>query len=104
MTQQFGRATKLSFRITTSTTTAVVAADAYLSSVNVTVSNAGTTWTIKVQDKSATPRIGYINDGTGVVIGTKYQNFTDPIPMFGGIDIVTAGTAGVMDVFITYFN
>jgi hypothetical protein len=57
-----------------------------------------------VQDKSGTPRVAYTNDGAGVVLGTVGKTFTDPIFMSGGIDIVTVGTAGVMDVFLTYLS
>jgi hypothetical protein len=104
MSQEFqhGAPTRVNKHITSSATTAVTAVDALLHSVNVTTTTAGTTWVIKVQDKSGTPLVAYTNSSTGVAVGTDSKSFPQGLQMNGGIDIVTAGTAGVLDVFLAY--
>ncbi|HEX3108112.1 MAG TPA: hypothetical protein VHU41_03380 [Thermoanaerobaculia bacterium] len=89
--------------ITTKTTTTPTASTAYISSITICVSGAGTSWSISVQNKEATPKIYYTV--SSVALGTTTFNFTEPILATSGIDIVTAGTtAGTMDVFITYWQ
>ena len=72
-----------------------------ISQLVISVTNAGTTWTIKIQNKEAIPKVLYINSGTGVVVGTTVVSLNVSALMVGGVDIITAGTAGIMDVFIS---
>ncbi len=86
--------------ITTKTTTNVVASTVTLHTLIISTSNAGTSWTLTVQDKSTTPKILYV--GT-VSVSTIVIELPVGIVMTGGIDLVTAGsTAGVMDVWESY--
>jgi hypothetical protein len=92
--------TAYSAHITTSATTTVVASTAYVYTVTVAVSNAGTAWTITIRSKEGTPKILY--SATAAVGTTTPISAEVPIGLTSGIDIVTAGTAGVADVWITY--
>jgi hypothetical protein len=92
--------TAYSAHITTSTTTTVVASTAYVYTVQVAVSNAGTAWTITIRSKEGTPKILYT--ATAAVGSTMVITAEVPIGLVSGIDIVTAGTAGVADIWITY--
>jgi hypothetical protein len=94
-----------STHITTNTTVTVVSTTCYLRSIAIGVPNAGTTWTLVIRNKEATPKTVYIASGTGgaVSTGTVGLSWDEPIIMTGGIDIVTSGgTPGVADVFLTY--
>lgn len=104
MAQEFphGGLVRSNAHITTSTTTTPVSTDAILYSINIGVTTAGTTWVLTIKDKGSTPKVAYINTGTGVAIGQTSIAFPFGIRMDGGIDIVTAGTAGVLDVFLVY--
>lgn len=88
-------------RITTKTTTTLIAASVYLRRLVISCSIAGTAWTLQIQDKASAPKI-WVPAFTLTVPATGLPTiitFDDPIPMTGGIDIVTAGTtAGVVDV------
>ena len=92
--------TAYSAHITTSATTTVISSTAYVYTVTVAVSNAGTGWTIKIQSKEGTPKILYT--ATAAVGTTTPISAEVPIGLTSGIDIVTAGTAGVADIWITY--
>jgi hypothetical protein len=92
--------TAYSAHITTSATTTVVASTAYVYTVTVAVSNAGTAWTITIRSKEGTPKILY--SATAAVGTTTPISAEVPIGLTSGIDIVTAGTAGVADVWVTY--
>jgi hypothetical protein len=92
--------TAYSAHITTSATTTVVATTAYVYTVQVAVSNAGTGWTITIRSKEATPKILYT--ATAAVGSTMVITAEVPIGLTSGIDIITAGTAGVADIWITY--
>lgn len=82
--------------ITTKTTTNIIASTCTLQTLLLCTSNAGTSWTISVQDKATTPQIIYA--GT-LATGTVVIELPVGIKMDGGIDIVTGGsTAGVLDV------
>lgn len=90
-------------RITTGTTgtpvtTTLIATNCYVQQIVISCEDAGTAWTLRVQDKSSpnpfvllpeftlsVPPDGYTNVMWG---GVNYY----PIPMTGGIDIVTRGT------------
>jgi hypothetical protein len=90
--------------ITTSATTSVTSTTAYVSSIVITVTNPGTTWTVQIANKETTPKVLYASTGTAVTQGTFTIGFDVPVLMTSGIAITTAGTAGVMDVFITYWQ
>jgi hypothetical protein len=87
--------------ITSKTTTTPVASTCYVSSIAISVTGAGSSQTLVIQNKEATPKVLY-TAGTAIAIGNTYLNFAEPILMTSGIDIVTAGTtAGTQDVFVT---
>lgn len=86
--------------ITSKTTTTPVASTCYVSSIAISITNAGSSQTLVIQNKEATPKVLY-TAGTAIAIGNTYINFTEPHLMTSGIDIVTGGTtAGTQDVFI----
>jgi hypothetical protein len=87
--------------ITSKTTTTPVASTCYVSALAISVTGAGTSQTLVIQNKEATPKVLY-TAGAAIAVGNNYLNFAEPILMTSGIDIVTAGTtAGTQDVFIT---
>jgi hypothetical protein len=88
--------------ITTSGTITVVDKPCFLLWLAVIVTLPGTTWTIRVNNREGTPEIIYMNTGTGVSVGPDYVHFPEKMLMRSGINIVTAGTAGAMDVFMAY--
>ncbi len=89
--------------VTTKTTTNIVSESVTMSQIVFLCTGAGTTWALKIQDKASTPRIwfGPVDltvpaDGKPIII-----NFTVPVYMEGGIDVITSGgTAGVLDIQI----
>jgi hypothetical protein len=90
-----------SAHLTTNATATVTSTTAYVNTVQVSVTNAGSAWVIKIQDKSGTPRVLY--QATAAVGSTTPVNATVPIQSASGIDIITSGTTpGVADVWITY--
>jgi hypothetical protein len=92
--------TAYSTHITTSASTTVTSATAYVYTVTIAVTNAGTGWTITIRSKEGTPKILYT--ATAAIGTTTPISAEVPIGLTSGIDIVTAGTAGVADVWITY--
>jgi hypothetical protein len=93
-----------STHITSSGTTSITSTTSYISSIVVTATNAGTTWTLLIQNKEGTPKVIWANSGTGLTVGTSFMDMDVPVISTGGIAVVTAGTAGVVDVFITYWT
>jgi hypothetical protein len=93
-----------STHITSSGTTSITSTTSYISSIVVTATNAGTTWTLLIQNKESTPKVVWANSGTGLTVGTTFMDCDVPVVSTGGIAIVTAGTAGVVDVFLTYWQ
>ena len=91
-----------SYHVTTNATNTPWAGSVLLMSLAVCVTGAGTSWTITVQNKEATPKIIY---KATVAVGTTVPvALTDAggLEMTGGIDIITAGTTpGTLDVFAT---
>lgn len=89
--------------ITTKATTNIATGSAYMSQIVYLCSGAGTTWSLKITDKASTPRTWFgpvdmtiPSDGKPIII-----NFTFPMYMEGGIDVITGGTtAGVLDIQI----
>ena len=99
--QEYGvKWTRVASHITTKTTTHIATASAVLHTLIITVSTAGTSWTVTVQNLDTTPKILY---SATVAAGTTVIELPVGITMAGGIDVVTAGTtAGIMDVFCTF--
>jgi hypothetical protein len=93
--------------ITTKTTTTITAATAYVSTIIITCSGAGTAFTLVIKNKEATP-ITLVPIVTLTVPTTGLPiilQFEEPILMTSGIDVITAGTtAGTVDVFVTYWQ
>jgi hypothetical protein len=92
--------------ITTNTTITLTAADAWISSIVITVDAAGTTSTVTVQDKGATPK-KLVNglSTTGITNTPTVISLPQPVLMSGGIDIITAGAvAGTEDVWVDYWQ
>lgn len=93
--------------ITSKTTTTPTSSTAYISSIVISCTGAGTAWTLAIKDKQATPltlvpafTLAVPTTGLPVII-----SFVEPLIMTSGIDIITAGTtAGTVDVFITYWQ
>lgn len=93
--------TTYSGHITTNATTNVTSATAYVSTMQVSVSGAGTSWALTIRTKEATPKILYT--ASAAVGSVTPINVTVPIVATSGIEILTAGTTpGVVDVWITY--
>lgn len=87
--------------VTTSATTAVTAKSAYVNSVVITCSNAGTGWTLQIKDGDGNVLIPLFalavpTDG----LPNVDRSFEEAQRMRNGINIITAGTAGVVDVQI----
>jgi len=96
-----------STHITTAATTTVTSTTCYISTIVVSCSNAGTSYTLRIQDKAGTPKI-LVPTTTLTVPSTGAPNVSllwdEPIIMTSGIDIITGGTPGVVDVWITYWQ
>ncbi len=87
--------------ITTSTTTTVTSTTCYVSTVFISVTNAGTAWTITIRSKEGTPTVLYTATATlGSFTPVSVQ--LPGVISTSGLEIVTAGTAGVADVKINY--
>lgn len=93
-----------SLHSTTNATTTPTSSTAYISCVAISVEVVGTTSTVTIQDKSGTPLKlvpGLISTATGLTV----YNFSSPVKMVSGIDIVTAGAvAATVDVWINYYQ
>jgi hypothetical protein len=90
--------------LTANGTTTVTSTTAYVKSIAITCTTAGTTETIAIKNKEGTPKFLY-QSGTLTVGSPLVLTFAAnaPVQMTGGIDIVYAGAgAGVVDVFICY--
>lgn len=95
--------TPITKRITTSTTTTALSTSCVLHQVVIACANAGTSWTMRIQDKTPTNPFIWVPDFTLAIPVDGYPNvigkFELPIPMNGGIDIVTVGgSPGVVAV------
>lgn len=95
-----------SAQLTGNGTTSINAVTSYISSIAITVSSAGTGSAIAIEDRQATPFLLVNNLATtSVSAGPTIYNFTRPMKMTGGIQIVTSGTsAATVNVFITYYQ
>lgn len=94
-------------RITTNTTTVIVATTCLLAQLVIAVNGAGTTWKLRVQDGASpahtiVPSADVIvpTDGKPIII-----NFDLPVTMTDGIKVVTpSGTPGEVTVWAHYFQ
>lgn len=95
-----------SAQISTNTTTTPTSATAYISSIVVSVTTAGTTSTLTIKDKQGTPlTIVNLLPTAALSAGDTVFNFQTPIKMTSGIDIVTAGAAAAtQSIFINYYQ
>jgi hypothetical protein len=96
---------RTAYHLTTAATTTVVSSDAYLVSLVITTSAVGTGFNAKVQNKEGTAKI--LIPATAGAVGTQsliLSHKEAAIYMKGGIDIITTGTPGVIDVFVTYYK
>jgi hypothetical protein len=91
-------------RINSSATTELVKGSAYVTSIVYNCSNAGTGWTLKITEHTG----GKILIGPfPVVVPTDgrpsvlFELGNDRVPMRGGVDVITAGTPGVLDIWLT---
>lgn len=92
-------------RIAANGTFTPVAVSCVLKQIVYSCSNAGTTWTLQIQDKAGTPNIivpaiALVVGGPNIVLSPFWIS---PIPMDAGIDIITAGAAaGVVFVWLEF--
>jgi hypothetical protein len=96
--------TKKQIHSTTKTTVTPVAQTVTLYEVVINTSNAGTGWTLAIQDKEATPAILVSALALATSQNPLILNFGPTgIKMTSGIDFITGGTtAGVADFWVTY--
>ncbi len=95
----------IALQITTSDTTTAIGETRYLTQLVIGCDNAGSSWTLSIQDKSTPAKVliptftlAVPSDGNPNVL----LNFKESILMSGGIDIVTAGTPGVVSVWLSF--
>jgi hypothetical protein len=94
-----------SARITTNTTTTPTSSTAYISTIAISVTTAGTTSTVTIKDKQGTP-LTLVNalPTAALSVGDTIFNFQTPVKMVSGIDVVTAGSvAAAFSIFINYY-
>lgn len=96
--------------IVTADTFPVTTVSSYIEQIVYCATSVGAGWTFVVQDKGDTFTPVYpIQAIVKVAVSatttpTEQKVFYDrPIPMRGGIDIVTTGTPGALDIWITGF-
>lgn len=93
-------------RITSKTTTTVIDTSCVVFLIVIACAGAGTAFTLQIQDKASTPNVlipaftlTVPTDGKANVLLNLEKDF--PLPMDGGIDIITSGTtAGVVAVWM----
>jgi hypothetical protein len=86
-------------QITTKTTTPVVSGTCYISSLMYNCTNAGSAWSMTIQDHTGAVlyTLGTLVLSTVPVV---VFDLASPIPFMGGLDIVTGGTtAGSVNVW-----
>lgn len=95
-----------SVHLTSNATTTPTSSTAYISSIAISSEVSGTTSTVTIQDKSGTP-LKLVNGFSTTTLTTTptIVNFSTPVKMVSGIDIITAGAvAATIDVWINYFQ
>jgi hypothetical protein len=95
------------YHITTNTTTAITASDAYLVALVINCIVAGaSSYTCTVRNKESTPKVIFyaLNLAVGTTV-IQVSTKDAAILMKSGIEVVTAtGTAPTADVFVTYYT
>ena len=94
-------------RINAGGTIAIIDRSIALKQLVITVSDAGTTWKIRLEDNDTPPAIlvPAITVSLPSTLSWIYQNFEIPLPMIDGLDFVTeSGTPGVMDIWYSYWQ
>jgi len=92
----------------TPVTTTMIATNCYVQQIVIACEDAGTAWTIRVQDKSSPNPFVLIPEFTLAIPTDGFPNVTWggsnflPIPMTGGIDIVTRGTTAGKVIVIAH--
>ena len=95
--------TKKQIHFTTKTTNTPVSSTCTLYAIVINTSNAGTSWTLTVQDKQGTPAILISALTLATSQNPLVYTFPQGIKMTSGIDVTTGGTtAGVADIWVTY--
>ena len=87
----------------TNLVTPVATGTVYLTTLAFNCINAGTGWSFTVQDRSVPPIVLFAV--TPLTVSTQpviLLNLSAPIPMMGGLDIVTNGTPGHVNVWGNY--
>jgi hypothetical protein len=97
--------------ITTAATTSLSNVSAYIEQIVYCCTSIGATWTFAVQDRgdpAATPPIPIQTLVKVAVVATttpdQQKVFYDrPMPMRNGVDVVTTGTPGALDIWVHGF-
>jgi hypothetical protein len=93
-------------RITGNSTTTIVTTPCYVQQIVISCAVPGATWTLKIQDQASPSPFVLIPEFTLSVPPDGYTNVMwggvnfYPIPMEGGIDIVTAAGTGTREVIV----
>jgi hypothetical protein len=101
----FGFRVNVPFRklINTSGTLTLTSGSAFTYVLMYNCTNAGTTWSLTVQDKGTPPIVIYtISPLVVSTVPVVVVNVDAPVQMLGGIDIITAGTAGSLGLWGNY--
>jgi hypothetical protein len=81
----------------------IATGSAYLYNLMYNCTNAGTSWSITIQDRSPTPIVLYTLAALVVsTVPVVIVNLQAPVPLIGGLDIITAGTAGSLGLWGNY--
>lgn len=92
-------------RISTSVTTNVATQSSLIFQIIIACSNAGTGWTLTIQDE-ATPAPFVLIPAFTLTVPTNgipinsLLNLQEPLLMENGMDIITAGTPGVVSIWM----
>jgi hypothetical protein len=92
-------------RITTSATTAATAQSGRVSQIIISCDNAGTGWTIRIEDNGSPVMVLWPTTTLAVPTTGPLKIFFDvPVRVNGGIDIITVGTPGIVTVAIEFLQ
>lgn len=91
-------------RIAASGTTTILSTSCLVRQITISCADAGTGWTLKIQDRRSDFPFVLIPAFTLTVPTDGNPNvqltFQDPLPMEGGIDIITVGTPGEVAIWL----
>lgn len=86
-------------------TVAITTLSIALRQLVIVVSDAGTTWKIKIEDNDSTPSIivPEITVAAPTTVSWINELFEHPVPVVDGLDFVSvSGTPGVLDLWYSY--